>query len=395
MSADGLAWEKLVDELRPLGDAMRARVSERLRGNPQIMAESMRLLLAGLARASSDALVGDRRHPMFVPELNIAQNIFQPNADTIYKSAIIEKGGSYLLRGDRGTVRMIILAQMGPDTLRTGQHSPLLGQVDFDDLDIGEDGSFELVVSPERPAGYTGNWAELNPQCEKFMVRIVSCDWGAEREPRFGIARLDIDDAKGRPTAGQLQAAFDEMPLIARVCALAFPTHVEELRNEGYLNKLKIFDVSQMSGLKGQFYYEGAYELAEDEALISEVPVPQSYRYWSIILTNELYETTDWYNNQASLNDAQGIVDPDGVFRTVISARDPGVHNWLDTSGYESGAIQGRWFEASEKPMPTLRKVKIGDVLSHLPESTKRVSRQERSEALRDRRLAAQMRIIW
>lgn len=395
MSADGLAWEKLIDELRPLGDAMRVRVPERLRGNPQIMAESMRLLLAGLARASSDALVGDRRHPMFVPELNIAQNIFQPNADTIYKSAIIEKGGSYLLRGDRGTVRMIILAQMGPDTLRTGQHSPLLGQVDFDDLAIGEDGAFELVVSPERPAGYTGNWAALNPQCEKFMVRIVSCDWGAEREPRFGIARLDIDDAKGRPTAGELQAAFDEMPFIARVCALAFPTHVEELRNEGYLNKLKIFDVSQMSGLKGQFYYEGAYELAEDEALISEVPVPQSYRYWSIILTNELYETTDWYNNQASLNDAQGIVDPDGVFRTVISARDPGVHNWLDTSGYESGAIQGRWFEASEKPMPTLRKVKIGDVLSHLPESTRRVSRQERSEALRDRRLAAQMRIIW
>ncbi|WP_230280601.1 MULTISPECIES: DUF1214 domain-containing protein [unclassified Croceicoccus] len=395
MSADGLSWEKLVDELRPLGDAMRTRVPERLRSDPQILAESMRLLLAGLARASSDALVGDRRHPIFVPELNIAQNIFQPNADTIYKSAIIEKGGSYLLRGDRGTVRMIILAQMGPDTLRTGQHSPLLGQTDFDDLTVGEDGSFELVISPERPASYTGNWAALDPQCEKFMVRIVSCDWGAEREPRFGIARLDVDDAKGRPSADDLHAAFDEMPFITRVCALAFPTHVEELRDEGYLNKLKIFDVSQMSGLKGQFYYEGAYELADDEALISEVRVPQSYRYWSIILTNELYETTDWYNNQASLNDVQGVVDPDGVFRTVISSRDPGVHNWLDTSGYPAGAIQGRWFEASEKPMPTIRKVKIDDVLSHLPEATRRVSPQERSEALRDRRLAAQMRIIW
>ena len=395
MSADGLSWEKLVDELRPLGDAMRTRVPERLRSDPQTMAESMRLLLAGLARASSDALVGDRRHPIFVPELNIAQNIFQPNADTIYKSAIIEKGGSYLLRGDRGTVRMIILAQMGPDTLRTGKHSPLLGQTDFDDLTVGEDGSFELVISPERPAGYTGNWAALDPQCEKIMVRIVSCDWGAEREPRFGIARLDVDDAKGRPSADDLHAAFDEMPFITRVCALAFPIHVEELRDEGYLNKLKIFDVSQMSGLKGQFYYEGAYELADDEALISEVRVPQSYRYWSIILTNELYETTDWYNNQASLNDVQGVVDPDGVFRTVISSRDPGVHNWLDTSGYPAGAIQGRWFEASEKPMPTIRKVKIDDVLSHLPEATRRVSPQERSEALRDRRLAAQMRIIW
>jgi hypothetical protein len=395
MSEDGLAWEKLIDGLRPLGDAMRERMPERLRGDPQIMAESMRLLLAGLARASSDAMVGNRQHPMFVPELNIAQNIFQPNADTIYKSAIIEKGGSYLLRGDRGTVRMIILAQMGPDTLRTGQHHPLLGQIDFDDLTLGEDGAFELVISAQRPAGYEGDWFALDPQCEKLMVRIVSCDWGVEREPRFGITRLDVDEAKGRLSVAELHAAFDEMPFISGVCALAFPAHVEELRNEGYLNELKIFDVSQMSGLQGQFYYEGAYELDDDEALISEVRVPESYRYWSIILTNDIYETIDWYNSQASLNDKQGIVDPDGVFRTVISARDPGVHNWLDTSGYRSGAIQGRWFEASEKPMPTLRKVKTTDILSHLPESTRRVSPEQRSEALRDRRLAAQMRIIW
>ena len=76
MASDGLEWEQLIDALRPLGDAMRARVPEGLRGNPQIMAESMRLLLSGFARASSDALVGDRRHPMFVPELNVVQNVF-------------------------------------------------------------------------------------------------------------------------------------------------------------------------------------------------------------------------------------------------------------------------------------------------------------------------------
>jgi hypothetical protein len=204
-----------------------------------------------------------------------------------------------------------------------------------------------------------------------------------------------VDEAKGRPTAKQLNTGFAELPGIAAVCALAFPTHVEELREEGYVNKFKIFDVTQMSGLVGQFYYEGAYELADGEALISEVKVPESYKYWSIILTNELYETTDWYNNQSSLNDMQGLVDDDGVFRTVISARDPGVHNWLDTSGYPSGAIQGRWFEASEKPMPTLRKVQLANVLEHLPKSTKLVSPQQRAHVLRDRRLAAQMRIIW
>lgn len=395
MAGDGLEWERLIDALRPLGEAMRRRVPERLRGDSQVMAESMRLLLSGVTRATTDALVGDRRHPMFVPELNIAQNIFQPNADTIYKACLIEKGGSYLIRGDRGTVRMVILAQMGPDTLRTGQHHPLLGQIDFDSLTLDADGRFELLISPERPAGYIGDWRPLDPQCEKFMVRVVSCDWGMEREPRFGIARLDVDDAKGRPSAGALHHAFGEIAGIAGVCALAFQTHVEQLRAEGHINAVKIFDVSQMSGLAGQFYYEGAYELADDEALITEVRVPASYRYWSIILTNDLYETTDWYNNQASLNDKQGVVDGDGVFRSVISARDPGVHNWLDTSGNASGAIQGRWFEASEKPMPSIRKVKLAEVLQHLPADTKLVNPQERAIALRNRRLAAQMRTIW
>jgi hypothetical protein len=395
MADDSLAWEKLMDGLRPLGDAMRQRLPARLRSDRQIMAESMRLLLAGLARASSDALVGDRRHPMFVPELNIAQNIFQPNADTIYKSCLIEAGGSYLIKGDRGTVRMVILAQIGPDTLRTGKHHPLLSQIDFDTLTLDGKGNFELVISPDRPEGYADDWVQLSPQCEKFMVRIVGCDWGVEREPRFGIARLDVCEAKGRLSAATLNHGYAEMPGIAAVCALAFPTHVQALRDEGYLNTLKIFDVSQMSGLAGQFYYEGAYELADDEALITEVKVPAKTRYWSIILTNDLYETTDWYNNQSSLNDAQGVVDADGVLRTVISAQDPGVHNWLDTAGHASGAIQGRWFEANEKPMPTIRKVKLAEVLGQLPKETKYVTCAERVLALRNRRLAAQMRIIW
>src|SRR3546814_4636645 len=107
MDMAGMSWEELIDQLRPLGEMMRNRIPEQLRNDPHVAQESVRLLLYGLARASSDALIGDRDHPIFVPELNIAQNIFQPNADPIYKTAMIAKGGSYRLRGDRGTVRLI------------------------------------------------------------------------------------------------------------------------------------------------------------------------------------------------------------------------------------------------------------------------------------------------
>lgn len=391
----GFGWEDLIDQLRPLGGLMRDRVPEQLRDDPQVMQESMRLLLYGLARASSDALIGDRSHPIFVPELNIAQNIFQPNADTIYKTAMIARGGRYRLRGDRGTVRLVVLAQLGPDTLRTGQHHPALFQYDFGDLTLDADGMFDVLISPEKPADHRGDWWELHPDAEKFMVRIVGCDWGREREPRLALERLDAPASKGRVSLDDLAARFAEIPTIARNCALAFPQKVQQLRDEGLVNQLKVVDFSQMTGLNRQAYYEGAYDLADDEALISEVKIPPRVSYWSLILTNELYETTDWYNNQSSLNDVQAVVDGDGVFRAVISAQDPGVHNWLDTAGYPRGAIQGRWVDTDDKPTPSIRKVRIDEVRSLLPADTRLVTPEERDRMVRDRRAGALMRTIW
>lgn len=391
----GTSWEELIDQLRPLGEVMRNRIPEQLRDDPQVMQESVRLLLYGLMRATTDTLVGDRAHPIFVPELNIAQNIFQPNADTIYKTVMIGKGGRYRLRGARGTVRMVVLAQLGPDTLRTGQHHPALYQYDFDDLTLDTAGMFDVLISPEKPEGHEGDWWALHPDAEKFMVRIVGCDWGVEREPRLSIDRLDVAPSKGRVSLEDLAFRIAEIPAITRTCALAFPSKVQQMRDEGLTNTLKVVDFSQMTGLSRQSYYEGAYDLAEDEALVTEVRIPDRVRYWSLILTNELYETTDWYNNQSSLNDSQAVVDMDGVFRAVISARDPGVHNWLDTSGYPRGAVQGRWFETDERPTPVIRKMKIDAVDAALPGATKRVSPAERETMMRDRRAGAQLRTIW
>ena len=34
---------------------------------------------------------------------------------------------------------------------------------DLDDLALGDDGSFSVVLSAERPAGYDGDWWPLDP----------------------------------------------------------------------------------------------------------------------------------------------------------------------------------------------------------------------------------------
>jgi hypothetical protein len=174
-----------------------------------------------------------------------------------------------------------------------------------------------------------------------------------------------------------------------------FVDHVEKLRREGYTNKLKILDVSQIGGLAGQFYYEGPYELSDDEALIIETKMPAVCPYRSLILTNEIYETTDWYNNHSSLNGSQAQPDADGVLRIVVSAKDPGVPNWLDTAGHSRGLIQGRWTDCDSQPMPSIRKLPFAEVRAALPAGTPTISPEQRERVLRERRAAYQQRPLW
>ena len=243
-------------------------------------------------------------------------------------------------------------------------------------------------------AGYTGDWWELKPSAGSLMVRFVSADWAREVEPTLAIERVDKPAARPRPPAAWLEQKLRALPRKVDFIALLFVDRVEKLRQEGFVNSFKIV-TPPGSILQGQFYYEGTYDLKDDEALIVESPIPAKCGYRSLILTNELYETTDWYNNHSSLNGAQAPADPDGKLRIVVSARDPGVRNWLDTAGYPTGIIQGRWTGCDSQPMPTVRKVKVADVLKALPGGVATVTPVQRQEIVRERRRQLQERPLW
>jgi len=329
-----------------------------------------------------------------VPALGQVLNVGQPNADTVYKRAQIGPGGVYRLRGRIGKVSLARLGEMAvvPDKL-----GPLvLGYHDLNALPVDREGRFDVVLSPSRPAGYSGAWWQLDPRTTELLVRFVSTDWASERDPTVAIERLDAPATRPRPVAPALEQRLRSLPTAVDATALMFVDHVAKLVAEGYVNKLKVFDVSQIGGqLTGQFYYEGAYDLADDEALVIEAKVPSQCPYYSLILTNGIYETTDWINNQASLNKAQLHIDRDGVLRVVVSARDPGVANWLDTSGYPQGVVQGRWTDCNAQPVPMTRKVKLAEVAGVLPADTPRVTPTQRVRILRDRRAAQQQRNLW
>lgn len=388
-------WNAFTDRLRGLAPQALGKLPDRLREDPQIQQEVGRLLLEALAAGSIAALSTDGDHPMFYPSLGFLLNIFQPNADTLYRNADITPGGSYRLRGRAGTTRMALIgtfgaAQAGPGAVNASAY------YDLNSLKTDADGRYDVLLSPVKPEGHTGDWWKLDPGVSRLLLRLVAQDWSKERDPTISIERVDVPAPRPRPPAPALEKRLADLPAAVERQALFLIDHVEGLRRDGFVNRLRQWDVvAGFGGVFGQFYYEGAFELKDEEALLLETELPQGCLYASLLLTNDIFETIDWYNNHSSLNAAQWQVARDGKLRVVISAKDPGVQNWLDTAGHATGVVQGRWTGCSATPIPAARKVALKDLPKLLPADTARISPADRDRLLRDRRSAFQQRPLW
>lgn len=397
LSAPVAGWNEFIEALRTLPERLLAKLPQFERTDPQVQQEVARLALESLSMAVIEGIGGDGDHPALLPNGNVVMNFPQPNADTIYRISRVTPGGTYRLRGQRGTLRLLNIGQIGPMPGEPGAGLPgsTRSFLDLNALHVDAQGRFDLILSPIRPARYSGDWWQLQPATTRLLLRMVSSDWSKERDPTISIERIDLPPQKPRPTAADLEQRLRALPLAIASLPLRFVDHAEQLRAEGYVNKLKIHDLSQAGGLAGQSYYEGAFDLGENEALLIEAPVPPTCAYRSILLGNDIHETIDWYNNHSSLNDSQANADRDGVLRIVVAGEDPGVPNWLDTAGHRRGLIQGRWLGCAANPLPSVKKVSVSGLRSLLPPDTPVVTREQREAAIRERRAALLQRPLW
>jgi hypothetical protein len=123
-------------------------------------------------------------------------------------------------------------------------------------------------------------------------------------------------------------------------------------------------------GLATQYSSVGHFRLADNEAMVITVP-KSSAPYQGFQLGSMWYISLDYVNHQTSLNSAQAQVDPDGMIRMVVSRRNPGIANWIETTGRTSGIMQFRWQRTDQAITaddgPSAQVIDIGDVAQHLP----------------------------
>ena len=79
-----------------------------------------------------------------------------------------------------------------------------------------------------------------------------------------------------------------------------------------------------------------------EQALVMTGRFPRC-KFANVVLWNRYLQSFDYNNRNISLNRKQTKLEPDGRFKMVISHRNPGIPNWIDTEGRPSGIVYWRF----------------------------------------------------
>lgn len=352
-------------------------------------------VIANFAQAYPMIMHLDPGHPQFLSQLNNVFPFAATNPDTTYLFASLGEAGTYRLSGKRKSVHYVDL-QFGRDMAGfTENPGPGLQTFDLDEFSIADDGSFCVVFGPTKPPGYAGDFRLLDASANYLMIRQVSVDWYTEEDALLAVERLDTPMTKPVDTEQRKREKLEHLAAVVKRSLAIFTGMIKHMHDHGVINALQPGPYASIGGVEDQAYFEGLYDLKDDEALIVEAPKPERARYWGIQLADEMFWTIDYFNRQSSLNDANAHVDSDGVIRAVLCASDPGVQNWLDISGYPRGIVMWRWTQCSSYPKPTVRKVYLQELYQYLPGDTPQFLSGQRAEQMHRRRVGAQTRRRW
>ncbi|NQZ99412.1 MAG: DUF1214 domain-containing protein [Myxococcales bacterium] len=375
----GEAWAQFCDRMKRVGETI---LSDDFPGSAQDRAEGFRHLARTLGMALQWEIdFADPDFPAFYRHDDDVTKWGGPNVDNTYIRARIRGDATYKLSGDISTIHDLIVATRNGD-MHLGK-TGVAGDFDSSQLQVDEEGRFELLVGPDVDPK-TG--IRTPPDTEQLSIRQYYTDWGSQSPGSFHVERVSEGplypaDLTPAEMARRLDAA-------ARWVEASIPMWNDFMKRSTADTAVNTLSAprSVPGGSSDIAYGGGHFSLEDDQALLIEMAAPDA-RYWSIQwYTFGWFESPDFANRQTSLNNAQARSDSDGMLRIVLSGSDPGVQNWIDTAGHRSGQISYRWIWTKTRPTPMARVVPLAEVRKHLPKETPVFGPEDRREQIEVRR---------
>jgi hypothetical protein len=354
------AWRSLLDELAAAAAVVEGPTGAR---NGRERAEGYRHLTRVLAIASEMLLEkGDPRHPAFTRWMTPFRKMYGDNPRTVYDAAILDADRTYRIVGRCGTCAYLGFVVYGTDD---SGGKRFVAALDDDAMTFDADGGFELWLGPQRPADLPdgASFLTLEPDTTEVMVRQYFVDPERETEATYTIATVPDAGPPPPPTEHEIaerlravgayvretvEAETTLSALSASISTSVFRHGSEHVDASGTavdppMDTSVIVRVMPTPAIQ----YSGQWfdDLDDDEVLVVEGAVP-TCRYWSVQLLTRFMESGDWLHHPVFLTGRDIEADDDGRFRVVIAHRDPGVPNWLATTGVPSANVAVRALKA-------------------------------------------------
>ncbi len=307
----------------------------------------------------------DAAHPAFTVTASDVIKVGMDNPDATLLHAPISGDGVFRVYGTVYSIRML-------EFVVSGGGRPMTYYLD--EFDVGDDGSFSLVLAAER---HPGNWIELPTGARSLLVRRVQYDWDVEEIPHLAIERVDtpptsVPRCLRVPTAAEVGEQLDALATLVEENADYWVDMVHSFRSEGD-NVIPAPRPLPATGMNtSRSSVKGFFVLEPDEALVVSF-TPPGGNFWSISIGDMWYRTFDYSYHQTSLNGHQAWVDGDGQCRFVIAGRDPGAAHWLDTVGHPRGVVCIRWVMTDGRPQPEEHVARLDELDRVLPAHAVRV----------------------
>ncbi len=320
--------------------------------------EGYRWLTEILSVALDCYLWADAERPAFVEIVGPTRKFGGDNADAYYCFAPIDPRRTYRVRGRKGDACYLSLCVYGGP--RDGRWSNrIVSALNDRQMVALADGTFEVVLSAKESPG---NWLRLDEDAVCLITRDYLVDPKRGRKAAWEIAALDPAPPPSPLSDGELAARLRATANFIRDLLNVTPLALGALEANVLQEPYRVPEVTYGWAAPDAAYALGRYELADDEALVIEGHSP-ACAFWNLCLWNPYLQTYDYRYEQVTINGGQVVHEPDGSWRLVVAARDPGMPNWLSTAGHGSGVLWFRWFLPEALPArPQTRVVSLADL---------------------------------
>jgi len=338
----GKAWEEFCDQLKLAGTSLMYSGAPR---DPFQQAEGVRYLTR-LTRAGLEAFVeyNDPAFPVLRRMVHETVKMGADNPDNHYYNAQISGKYEYRITGKRKTVDYIGFFTQNGNYGTTGGLAPC-GVLEGKDMHIEEDGQFEIILSKLSKGK---NWLKIEDETSLLMVRQTFFNREKEEPAELNIENLSGKVIPDPINPGMIDEGLKTASMFVAGASLLFARWAKDFQK--HTNRLPVFDQEKSNAAGGDasiVYHHSHWKLAEDEALVIQTK-PLECDNWNFQLNNYWMESLDYRYFNICINKGSVVSEPDGTVKVIVSHKDPGHPNWIETCGHKEGTMCWRWYRLKE-----------------------------------------------